>query len=61
MAIRIRYRRPDDAPAGRRETRTPDPRDLPLRSPTGGTRWPDDMRRSRPTNKGRGVPGQHRG
>ncbi len=39
----------------------PGTRDLPLRSPTRGTNWPDDMRRSRPTYKGRRVPGQHRG
>ncbi|WP_439890246.1 hypothetical protein ACS7SF_13425 [Ralstonia sp. 25C] len=38
----------------------PGARDLPLRSPTGGTDWSDNMRRSRPTNKGRGVPGKHR-
>ncbi|MGM3275520.1 hypothetical protein [Ralstonia sp. 24A2] len=36
-------------------------RHVPLRSPTGGTDWAENMRRGRPTNKGKGVPGQRRG
>lgn len=36
-------------------------RHVPLRSPTGGTDWSENMRRSRPTNKGKGVPVQRRG
>lgn len=48
---------PSDAP-----NRTPhSERHVPLRSPTGGTDWSENMRRSRPTNKGKGVPGQRRG
>ncbi|MCT7314379.1 hypothetical protein N5I87_00065 [Ralstonia sp. CHL-2022] len=39
----------------------PGSRDVPVHSPTeGGTDWSDNMRRSRPTYKGKHVPGQHR-
>ncbi|CAJ0712860.1 hypothetical protein P3T32_001696 [Ralstonia sp. GP73] len=39
----------------------PGSRDVPVQSPTGGgTDWSDNMRRSRPTYKGKRVPGQHR-
>ncbi|CAM2292593.1 Chemotaxis protein [Ralstonia mannitolilytica] len=38
----------------------PGTRDVPVQSPSGGTDWSDDMRRNRPTYKGKRVPGQHR-